>query len=93
VAKQSEDELGALAQGFNEMLEQIQLRDTALEKELVVRKRAEEQIRRLAYYDSLTGLPNRTFFRELMSKALAQAERHKHTMAVMFMDLDNFQAY
>jgi len=91
VAKQSEDELGALAQGFNEMLEQIQLRDTALEKELVVRKRAEEQIRRLAYYDSLTGLPNRTFFRELMSKALAQAVRHKHTMAVMFLDLDNFK--
>jgi len=91
VAKQSEDELGALTDGFNDMLDQIQLRDAELEKELVIRKRAEAQVRRLAYYDSLTGLPNRTLFKELMSKALAQAERHKKTMAVMFLDLDNFK--
>jgi|OpeIllAssembly_1097287.scaffolds.fasta_scaffold11149_3 diguanylate cyclase (GGDEF)-like protein len=91
VAKQSEDELGALALGFNNMLDQIQVRDAELEKELVIRKRAEEQVRKLAYYDSLTGLPNRTFFKELMIKALAQVERHKQIMAVMFMDLDNFK--
>jgi diguanylate cyclase (GGDEF)-like protein len=91
VAKRSEDELGSLAQGFNEMLEQIQLRDVELEKELTVRKRAEEQIRKLAYYDSLTGLPNRTFFTRMMSKAISQAERNKQTLAVMFIDLDNFK--
>ncbi len=91
VAKQSEDELGSLAQGFNEMLEQIQMRDAELEKELTVRKRAEEQVRKLAYYDSLTGLPNRTFFTRLMVRAIAQAERNKDTLAVMFIDLDNFK--
>ena len=91
VAKQSEDELGALAEGFNEMLEQIQLRDAELEKELALRSRAEEQIHRLAYYDSLTGLPNRTFFQKLMGNALSLSARNKQTMAVMFMDLDNFK--
>ncbi len=55
------------------------------------RKDAEEQIRRLAYYDPLTGLPNRLLFVEQLSKALAQAERQKRQVAIMFIDLDNFK--
>jgi diguanylate cyclase (GGDEF)-like protein len=55
------------------------------------RKDAEEQIRRLAYYDPLTGLPNRMLFGETLSKAVAQAERHGRRLAVMFVDLDNFK--
>ena len=54
-------------------------------------KVAEEQIRRLAYYDPLTGLPNRLLFTEQLQKALAQAERHGRRIAVMFVDLDNFK--
>src|SRR6185295_12235498 len=55
------------------------------------RKKAEKQIRFLAYYDSLTGLPNRVQFREQLKKALAVARRNRWMVAVMFMDLDNFK--
>ena len=52
---------------------------------------AEEQIRRLAYYDTLTGLPNRVLFFQQLQNALAYAERHGQKVAVMFIDLDNFK--
>lgn len=55
------------------------------------RKDAEERIRQLAYFDTLTGLPNRLMFAEQLGKALAQAERHHRRLAVMFVDLDNFK--
>ena len=55
------------------------------------RKDAEEQIRHLAYYDPLTGLPNRLLFTEQLSKAIAQAERYGRRVAIMFVDLDNFK--
>jgi PAS domain S-box-containing protein len=52
---------------------------------------AEEQIRRLAYYDTLTGLPNRLLYREQLRTALRYAERNSQKVAVMFIDLDNFK--
>jgi diguanylate cyclase (GGDEF)-like protein len=55
------------------------------------RKDAEEQIRRLAYYDPLTGLPNRLSFTEQLSRALSHAERNDGRIATMFVDLDNFK--
>jgi len=55
------------------------------------RKRAEEQIQFLAYYDSLTGLPNRTLLQDRLAKALASAKRHKDKVGVLFLDLDRFK--
>ena len=55
------------------------------------RKDAEEQIRRLAYYDALTGLPNRRLITEQLGHAIARAERQRKPVAVMFVDLDNFK--
>ena len=55
------------------------------------RKEIEEQVRRLAYMDALTGLPNRLAFDEQLHKAIARAERYGHQLAVMFIDLDNFK--
>ncbi len=55
------------------------------------RKEAEEQIRQLAYYDALTGLPNRLLFVEQLERALAHAKRHGQRLSVMFIDLDNFK--
>jgi PAS domain S-box-containing protein len=52
---------------------------------------AEEQIRRLAYYDTLTGLPNRLLYLEQLRTALRYAERNHQKVAVMFIDLDNFK--
>jgi diguanylate cyclase (GGDEF)-like protein/PAS domain S-box-containing protein len=55
------------------------------------RKEAEEQIRRLAYYDPLTDLPNRRHFTEQLQDAIAAAERQQRQLAVMFIDLDHFK--
>lgn len=55
------------------------------------RKRAEEQIRYQAYHDALTGLPNRTLFKDRLTLALAHAHRHGRQVAVLFLDLDRFK--
>jgi diguanylate cyclase (GGDEF)-like protein/PAS domain S-box-containing protein len=55
------------------------------------RKRAEEQIRGLAYHDSLTGLPNRLLFSDRLAVAVSHAFRHHQNLAVLFLDLDRFK--
>jgi len=55
------------------------------------RRRNEEQIHLMAYYDVLTGLPNRRLLLDRLNQAIAQARRHQRPMALMFMDLDNFK--
>jgi diguanylate cyclase (GGDEF)-like protein/PAS domain S-box-containing protein len=60
-------------------------------EDITSRKEADEAIRRMAYFDSLTSLPNRHFFHELLQKSLAQAQRHKHLLGVLFLDLDRFK--
>ncbi len=55
------------------------------------RKRSEETIKRLAYHDTLTGLPNRALFHDRFTMALAQVQRHHKKMAVMSLDLDRFK--
>jgi diguanylate cyclase (GGDEF)-like protein/PAS domain S-box-containing protein len=54
-------------------------------------KSAEAEIRRLAYYDPLTGLPNRLLFTEQLQRSLLLCERHGRRLAIMFIDLDNFK--
>lgn len=54
-------------------------------------RQQDEYIRRMAYYDSLTGLPNRQLFTELLHKAVANAGRHRRRLSVSFLDLDGFK--
>jgi diguanylate cyclase (GGDEF)-like protein len=53
--------------------------------------RAEHRIVKLAYFDALTGLPNREQARNRLSSALAAAQQHKRMLAVLYLDLDNFK--
>ncbi|NJD06879.1 MAG: EAL domain-containing protein [Methylococcaceae bacterium] len=85
------DEVGLLAKGVNEMLAQIQIRETDLKSELQERRRAEERLDMLAYYDTVTGLPNRHFFNERLAHAINRAGPFGETTALMFIDLDNFK--
>ena len=55
------------------------------------RKKAEERIRELAYYDSLTHLPNRLLFSERLKFVLTAAQRHRLMAATVFLDLDQFK--
>ncbi|MBK5256757.1 MAG: EAL domain-containing protein [Vicinamibacteria bacterium] len=59
--------------------------------ETIERRQKDEQIQSLAYLDSLTGLPNRFLFDDRLDTALALAERHRTTLAVLFVDLDHFK--
>ncbi len=54
-------------------------------------RRAEEQIRYLAFYDGLTGLANRELFKDRLNKALAAGVRQHRVMALLFLDLDRFK--
>ena len=56
------------------------------------RKNAEEQIRHLAFYDPLTGLPNRRLLLDRLQQALLHSERVGCHAAVLFIDLDNFKS-
>ncbi|WP_235822075.1 sensor domain-containing protein [Gottfriedia luciferensis] len=53
------------------------------------RKRAEHTIQHMAYYDVLTGLPNRNKFRKHLNEVLSQSTNQKH--AILFLDLDRFK--
>jgi diguanylate cyclase (GGDEF)-like protein/PAS domain S-box-containing protein len=55
------------------------------------RKAYEERISHLAFYDSLTKLPNRALLYERLASALKASERNKYHGALMFLDLDNFK--
>jgi len=60
-------------------------------RDITERKQAEMQVRRLAHYDSLTGLARRDYYAEQARKAIAQARRFKDNLAVLFLDLDRFK--
>jgi predicted signal transduction protein with EAL and GGDEF domain len=60
-------------------------------EDLTDNRKAAEKIHLLHYYDSLTGLPNRTFHKELMKRAIEHAQRHKEIFALIYIGLDNFQ--
>jgi diguanylate cyclase (GGDEF)-like protein len=64
----------------------------ALALSAVDRRQAEEEMRRLANYDHLTGLPNRTLFMDRMEQALARGRRSRHPLALLFIDVDRFKS-
>lgn len=55
------------------------------------RKKAQEQVRQLAFYDALTGLPNRTLLANRLDQSLAQAQRDGRKLALLYLDLDRFK--
>jgi diguanylate cyclase (GGDEF)-like protein len=54
-------------------------------------KQSEEKMRRLAYFDSLTGLPNRQSLDESLEKAIRLAVKKEQNLCIMYIDLDNFK--
>jgi diguanylate cyclase (GGDEF)-like protein/PAS domain S-box-containing protein len=60
-------------------------------RDITQRKATEKQLEYQAYYDALTGLPNRLLFRDRVVTAITQARRNKRAIAVMYLDLDHFK--
>jgi diguanylate cyclase (GGDEF)-like protein len=79
------DELGQLGQHLNTVRARIQ----ELFEELETKNK---QLSKMAMYDHLTGLPNRTLLRELFQHEAAAARRQAQSCALLFIDLDRFKA-
>jgi len=71
--------------------QQIASREIELVQEINERRALEEQLTHLAFHDPLTGLPNRSLFMDRLQRAIAEAERKKEPVVVMFIDLDDFK--
>jgi diguanylate cyclase (GGDEF)-like protein/PAS domain S-box-containing protein len=67
------------------------LRISGVNTDLTERKRTERHIYELAYFDQLTGLPNRRFLLEELEHVLARGRRSKRFSALAYLDLDNFK--
>jgi diguanylate cyclase (GGDEF)-like protein len=70
---------------------ELQRTNAQLRTELAERTMSEERTRELALVDSVTGLPNRNFFKTELERAIAEARRRDAAVAVMFLDLDKFK--
>jgi diguanylate cyclase (GGDEF)-like protein len=96
--EQIEDRDHALARHRENLEEEVARRtgelrsvNTKLIREIAQRKQAEERIRYLAYYDGLTGLPNRQLFQERLRDTLVWAKRRSQRVGLLFLDLDRFK--
>lgn len=59
--------------------------------DVTARQQAQAQVAQLAYFDALTGLPNRVLLNDRMSQVLSESARRKEEFCVMFLDLDHFK--
>jgi len=89
---------GRLEQRVEERTQELKQTNIKLEEEIKERKSVEqeliihkEHLIRLAHYDSLTGLPNRVQFNEMLNKAINHAQRNHKKLAILFIDLDRFK--
>ena len=62
-----------------------------IDRDITERKRNEEKIQHLATHDSLTGLPNRLMFAQILNHSIQSARRNGRQLAVLFIDLDRFK--
>ncbi len=82
---------GLLENKKAKQVQQIASREIELVQEINERRALEEQLTHLAFHDPLTGLPNRSLFMDRLQRAIAEAERKKEPVVVMFIDLDDFK--
>ncbi|MCO7224593.1 EAL domain-containing protein [Pleionea sp. CnH1-48] len=64
---------------------------TCFVRDVTLRKEAERRLRYMALHDALTGLPNRTLFKDRLQQAMAYTQNARGQLALMFIDLDNFK--
>jgi len=61
-------------------------------EDITERRKTEQHIQKMAYFDNLTGLPNRALFLDRLSQGMVRANREKTNLAVLFLDLDRFKS-
>jgi PAS domain S-box-containing protein len=68
-----------------------EVRIMAVSMDITEQNESQKTIERLAYYDALTNLPNRTLFKDRLQESIALARREAHSVAILFIDLDRFK--
>jgi diguanylate cyclase (GGDEF)-like protein len=89
-----EIDIEALQAGAMDYLNKAEINAQLLERSIryaIERKKTEDRIVQMAYFDSLTELPNRSLFYDRLKQALEQSKRYGWTLALLFLDLDNFK--
>jgi len=95
-------ELGGLMAVLNRTADSLQQQRQAIDdlaarlnvahtREIAAREQNEERLARMANFDGLTGLPNRSLFRDRLQHAMARARRAGQPFALMFLDIDRFK--
>ena len=82
----------ALVRKLEEKTLQLEAANRELQFDITKRKEAEDKIEHLAFYDPLTGLPNRRLMQDRLQHSFASGSRHQLYGALLFIDLDNFKA-
>lgn len=80
-----------LSMKVEERTSQLSRRNAELNKAVKQVTRTKNRLRQMAYYDSLTSLPNRRLFTEQLSLLLRLSQRNEQMLALLFLDLDNFK--
>lgn len=80
----SKDEVGELMTIFNEMIGEI-------ETHTILQKQNEESIKKLAYFDTLTKMPNRRLFHEYLNLVIKKNDQNQESLALLFIDLNKFK--
>lgn len=74
-----------------ERTKELNAANKELKNEIKSRIEMEKEIRKLAFYDHLTGLPNRRLFYDYLNRKIYESQRNELPMSVMFLDLDSFK--
>ncbi len=77
-------------EGLNRAVAVLKQSNERLEGELASRKRSEARSEYLTHYDTLTGLANRTLLKDRLAQAITHADRYNRSLAVIYLNLDNF---
>ena len=85
------NEVGALGDSINRLLEMIEVELLINHEQKQILIEQQDEMSRLANYDSLTGLPNRQFVLDNLKLELARAKRNNDDLALLFFDLDGFK--
>lgn len=87
-----------LQESYDELEIKVQKRTKELNRandelkyEIEVRIKMEKEIKKLAYYDNLTSLPNKRLFNDILNKKIHESQRNELPLSVMFLDLDSFK--